>query len=212
VIRRGKDRNGKYRVVTSDDPEALDLPGWNEREWAIRDAMAAGDTDSATPALIVRCLPGVGCGDDGKSGESLARVYRTPLGMLWCSEVVVAHDALPTFREMHADAMVMRHPITGGVSETTRGAFERVWQAKGWFMADPSDLPPQWRPQRALLVRDLVDRDDHPHVSLRVSCSVHRAAVVDRQMLLGELSKIGTQRWATRPWISPLSALCPLGS
>lgn len=210
MIRHGEDRNGNYRVIAADDPEEMsDEPGWQERRDLIRNASAV----VANLVLTVRCVPRAGCGHDGKSGADLAGVYRTHAGLLWCSEPVVAHDAVPTFRQIHGDAaMVMRHPVTGGVAETTREAFEKVWQSKGWQEGAPSDLPPQWRPQNALRVRDLIDRDDLPHVTLRVSCPRHRAAVVDRGRLLAEIDRTRARRFQTTRAISHLSALCPLDS
>lgn len=185
---RVRGESGAFRVVNAEDPEDVALSDDHpERYGAIR--AAERESDGRQPDLIVRCLQKAGCGHDGKAGEFLASVFRTSHGALWCSLPVVAHDALPTFAEIHgAQAMVMRHPITGGVTETTREAFEH-WRLNGWLEAERSELEPEWRPNHRLLVRDLLDRDDLPHVSLRVSCSTHRACVVDPAKILGELQK-----------------------
>lgn len=202
---------GSYSVVGHADPEVpdtdwdVDWDVWDERQATIREAEKEVSR-GRRPDLTVVCVPNAGCGADGKSGEALAGVYLTAAGALWCSEPVVAHDALPSFAEMYPDAVVMRHPATRGVTESTREAFEKVWQPEGWQEATRAELSAKqrWRPQRALQVRDLVNREDLPHVTLRVTCSRHGAAMVDRALLLSEVPKYrtGTAR------VVPLPALC----
>lgn len=191
-----KTPDGGFRVVDDDDPEWVVHA--HDEQWAVyyETVLAAHAEVSARTAIcvrIVRCVPAGGCGGDGKAGERLAEVWRTSHGNLWLSGLIVAHDAVPTFREIHPDAIVMEHP-SGGVVETTRRAFDAVWREKGWRV---SRRPPprRWRSQHRQIVRDLVDREDLPHVSLRVKCSVHGGpVVVDRQALLHELDRPAARR------------------
>ena len=132
------------------------------------------------------------CGPDRAGGQRLAYVWRTPLGLLYVAELVVAHDAVPKFEDLHDDAVRMWHRHLGAhsISWTTRRALDATWRAKGWSEA-PTNLPaPQvWRQQRSLVVRDLLDVDDIEHSPLRVKCSRHGEAVIDRHELLGELAR-----------------------
>lgn len=186
---RERGDTGAYRVVNADDPEDTALSDdYPERYVAI--TAAERESDGHQPDLIVRCLQKARCGHNGKAGEFLASVFRTSHGVLWCSLPVVAHDALPTFEEIHGEQTVfMRSPANGMVTTAIRAGFERVWMPKGYVEVDRTEWKPSWRPNHRLLVRDLLDRDDLPHVSLRVSCSIHPACVVDPAKILGELQK-----------------------
>lgn len=39
-----------------------------------------------------------------------------------------------------AERLFMRHPETGGVSQTTRKAFTNAWSSKGWKEVEAKDL------------------------------------------------------------------------
>jgi len=122
--------------------------------------------------------------------------------LLYLAELVVAHDAVPRFKDLHDDAVLMWHPQLGtySVNWTTRRALDAVWREKGWSEA-PNGLrkPRQWRQQRSLVVRDLLDADDVEHPPLRVKCSRHSEAVIDRRKLLGELARRQRERDAGTP-------------
>ncbi len=201
------DRFGAYRTIGFHDPEVpQDREGdWDRRHALIREAEVKA-RELPRPDVTVACLPRAGCGADGKSGALLARVYLTQHGVLWSSLLVLPHNAVPSFREMHPDAMVIRHAVTGGAAEVTRRAFEAVWRDKGWQEAPRSALSAaqRWRPQRVVRVLDLVDRHDLPHVSLRVSCSRHGRAVVEADLLLARLPTHRTGRAC----VVRVSALC----
>src|SRR6266545_1558813 len=156
--------------------------------------------DSRALAAVVFCVGG--CGPDRASGERLAYVWSTPVGLLYLAELVVAHDAVPRFKDLHDDAVLMWHPQLGtySVNWTTRRALDAVWREKGWSEA-PNGLrkPRQWRQQRSLVVRDLLDADDVEHPPLRVKCSRHSEAVIDRRKLLGELARRQRERDAGTP-------------
>ncbi len=211
----GPDRFGAYRIIGYPDPEvpqdregnwvAQDREGdWERRHFLIREAEMEA-REFPRPDVTVSCLPRAGCGDQG-NGASLASVYLTRHGVLWSSRLVLAHNAVPSFQEMHPDALVMRHPLTGGVAEVTRRAFEAVWRHKGWQEAPRAALKAaqRWRPQRVVRVLDLVDRRDLPHVTLRVRCSRHGRAVVEADRLLAHTPT----RRTGRACVVPLSALC----
>jgi hypothetical protein len=106
--------------------------------------------------------------------------------------LVVAHDAVPRFEELHHDAMLMWHPRLGAysINWTTRRALDAVWREKGWSEAPADNSAPYVRrQQRSLVVRDLLDVDDIEHPPLRVKCSRHGEAIIDRHRLLGELAR-----------------------
>ncbi len=155
---------------------------------------------------IVFCVGG--CGPDRASGERLAYVWSTPAGLLYVAELVVAHDAVPRFEQLHDDAVLMWHPQLGAysISWTTRRALDVAWREKGWCEApDGTSAPRQWRQQRSLVVRDLLDAEDVEHPPLRIKCSRDGEAVIDRHRLLGELARRQRERDAGEPIGLPLA-------
>src|SRR6266511_4668876 len=134
------------------------------------------------------CSASAVVGPDRASGERLAYVWSTPAGLLYVAELVVAHDAVPRFEQLHDDAVLMWHPQLGAYSTnwTTRRALDAAWREKGWREApDGTPAPRQWRQQRSLVIRDLLDAEDVEHPPLRIKCSRDGEAVIDRHRLLG---------------------------
>jgi len=212
IVQQGPRRKSdRYRVVPwAYDP---DLPDGSPMRSRLDDAFAhvtgrsyvdlrtsanvevVRPLDSRALAAVVFCVGG--CGPDRAGGERLAYVWPTPVGLLYLAELVMAYDAVPRFKELHDDAVLMWHPQLGSysVNWTTRRALDAVWREKGWCEA-PNGLrePRQWRQQRSLVVRDLLDTDNVEHPPLRVKCSRHGEAVVDRRKLLGELARRQRER------------------
>lgn len=158
--------------------------------------------------LTVTCLPGHRCGQKrGPSGRAwpgeLARVYRTPHGLLYLAPLVMDREFMDRQRAESGRFVRVYHPVTHGVADVGRRAFETVWAAKGWQLAAPDATltrgrQPQWR----LMVRDLLDRDDLDHVPLRAKC--HRGGELppmDRMRLLGALAQLahGSRGRMARP-------------
>ena len=81
----------------------------------------------------------------------------------------------------------MVNPILPGeVAQASRRALERVWSKRGWIEAPKgSKLPERWKPNRAVLVRDLLEAfpgEEHP--PLRVKCRRgHGESLIDRTLL-----------------------------
>ena len=151
-----------------------------------------------------------GCGPDRASGERLASIWRTPMGFLYVAQIVLAHDAVPSFEQLHDDALIMWHPELGqsSASWTTRAALDNVWGDKGWREA-PKGLVPsrEWRQQHAQRIRDLLDVQDIEHPPLRVKCTRHGAAILDRSTLLSELARRQREHDAGRPIAMSLASL-----
>jgi hypothetical protein len=209
-------KSDQYRVVPwAYDP---DLPKGSSARTRVAEAyehvtgrsyvdLQTSDDVEVVRRLDVRALMAIvfcsgRCGPGKAGGQRLAYVWSTPPGLLYVAELVVAHDAVPRFAELHRDAVLMWHPQLGAysINWTTRRALDAVWREKGWSEA-PADMsgPRVWRQQRSLVVRDLLDVDDIEHPPLRVKCSRHGEAVIDRHRLLGELGRRQRERDAGDP-------------
>lgn len=143
-----------------------------------------------------------GCGPDPAAGERLADIWKTPLGLLFVSELVLAHDALLPFEKLHEDAVLMWHPQLGAYScdWTTRRGLDSGWRDRGWVEAPAGMKPlPRWRQQRSQIVRDLITEPDLDHPPLRVACTRHGRKLVDRDKLLAELAQRQGERRSGRP-------------
>ena len=118
-------------------------------------------------------------------------MYRTPLGLLYLARLVLDHEHADRQREESGRFVRVYHPITQGVADVGRSAFDSVWAAKGWELAHAgTELAEQWQPQWGQMVRDLLDRDDLDHVPLRSKCRRGgELPPMDRVLLLGELAR-----------------------
>lgn len=48
-------------------------------------------------------------------------------------------DQAEELKDDEREWVTMQHPVTGGVARATRRAFERVWTARGWQLADAAE-------------------------------------------------------------------------
>jgi hypothetical protein len=92
-----------------------DLPDDSPTKGRFDDAFAeVSRLDSRALVAVVFCIRG--CGPDRASGERLAHVWLTSVGLLYVAGLVVAHDAVPRFKDLHDDAVLMWHPQLGSHS------------------------------------------------------------------------------------------------
>ena len=157
----------------------------DEAHRAVRERSSA-----AVHLLTVTCLPSHECGSAG-AGAELATVWRTSHGFLYLARLMADHDHSDREREASGRFVRVRHPVTGGVADVGRRAFETVWEGKGWELAPPgTELVRRWQPQWGFMVRDLLDRDDLDHVPLRSKCARGgELPPIDRLLLLAQLAR-----------------------
>ena len=182
--------DGSHAKLLTPTRKALDAAQWHVTGQTVERKPAAGE---AACVLTIHCVP-AGCGPDKGTGARLAAVYRTPEGLLYLARIVIAWKDVPTFEQLHDDAMVMYHPELEAERGTayssahwvTRRGFQHQ-QTKGWRQV-PDGVRPvdEWRKPRRTLVRDLLDRDDLEHPPLRAQCHRHGETVLDRGRVFAE--------------------------
>ncbi len=215
VTREKRRKSDPYRVVGRDfDP---DLPEESPTRARLDEAyrhvrgrshidLQTGERVQVLRPLDRRALIAVvfcvgGCGPDQASGERLAHVWSTPVGMLYLAELVRPHDAEPRFQDRYDAAILIWNPEIGpsSVNWKRRSAL-RVLQDKGWREAEGFSPPPDpHRQQSSLVIRDLLDVEDVEHPPLRVKCTRHAEALIDREKLLGTLARRQRKRTTAKP-------------
>ena len=147
------------------------------------------------PAVKSRRQATIWCDACAPRGTKLAEVWATSQGPLFRAELVYSYRDSPTPEP--PDPVLMVHPtLPGEIAQTSRKALERVHSKRGWIEApEGSKAPDQWKPNRAVLVRDLLEAfPEEEHPPLRLKCRRgHGEAEVDRVRLLSTLQRSTTK-------------------